>query len=182
MKKAILLGAISLALAACGGDDSTETVELKVQHNRALLTGWGGGTGVWYPVSDRYSVPAGFTHQWGHNYVIRAAVTNLKNPPADHPGYEVKFLSVMSDTLAAPDSVFETWVGNAYFSDGIALNGNGGGSLSDGTPFVCETAKACEDLAAARVAAATSGSVHATFGYSAGTSLPLVLKAARLQS
>lgn len=181
MKLAALLCSLVLALSACGGDDNTETVELKVQHNRALFTGWGDGGSWWSPVSDRYFVPYGFAHQWGHNYVIRVAVTKIKNPPADGSDTEVKLLTVVSDTLASPDSVFETWVGNAYARNGIALNGNGGGSLSDGTPFICETPQACDDLSAAMTAAATSGSAFATFGYSAGTALPLVLKSARLK-
>ena len=176
MKRLMAFAVLLMSLAGCGGSDDNETqMTVKVAAHQGscnfgfntlmchLIQHEGSQTwdGMWPYIS-------GFTYVWGHEYVLVVGET-IGEKTVEGRIITRRLIAVKSDQIVDPDTEFQ------YYSDpaDIKLTSSTGGTLVNDTPFVCLDDARCEALA---TLLAASGGIRMTFGYSTGTSLPLVLK------
>lgn len=183
MKRYLLLATMLTSLAGCGGTNDEQITTVHVSHYREQTFIAPGGYVLWPIGTDdagnSQPVPH-FDHHWGHQYVIRIGKTPVDHPAADAPNYNLRLVSIDSDVVVPATTEF---VLTAYpFTTPLFSVTGAGGTLMDGTPFVCSDEQTCADLSAAPTALTSPNALAITFGYSAGTQLPLVVKSFQTKS
>jgi hypothetical protein len=171
-------------LVACGdGIESSSVRRLDVDHFRApcptestelcLIVRAEGinDFGYWSRPID------GFTHQWGHGYVIDVEEIVLDSGPNGSQGrVEYELVKIVSDTPVEEGTTFDVTIYGSLDGEAeapsLTFDGNGGGSVAGAMPFVCYNDSVCASAAQARDAGQTA---DFTFRYGEAMTLPLVL-------
>jgi hypothetical protein len=175
-----MLAALALNLCAC--EDQGRTLRMKVAHYRTPCQAWvpttcqvvdlGDGRG---PVFWSETIH-GLDWTWGHEYDVLVAESDTGLRGEDAPWLRYDLLSIKSDRRVAEDAEFTIYANrDPTFGSPVSVTSATGGTLRDGTPFVCPAEQLCTDLVAL---VAAEQSVTVTFGYSPGVALPLIVRAA----
>jgi len=180
MKKLMAFAVLLMSLAGCGSSDNETQMTVKVAAYRTSCDFGFGDTMchmVWNEdgqVIGGWTSIAGFNFVWGHEYVLSVGQTISDEKNVEGPIITRRLIAVKSDQIVDPDTEFQYYSHNSTGVRNIQLTSATGGKLQDNTPFVCLGDAQCEALAT--LLEDPVSQMTMTFGYSAGTSLPLVLK------